>query len=214
MQIKNNNLGITLIALVVTIIVLLILSGITIGILNGDNNIIKNATEAKELEERNNLEEQIDIAITKAEQKYRNPTLEEVINEIIEKKIIDETSQVDKNGVIHTNDGYDIPGKLEDYYKKEEVEKPEVKTYTVKYIDGTPDGNVFPDEVVKGLKDGDLTPDFKGEDGKTEIVDGEVQPIRQGFMFMGWEPFINPKISEEGANEDGEIVYKATWMRK
>ena len=86
MQIKNNNLGITLIALVVTIIVLLILSGITIGILNGDNNIIKNATEAKELEERNNLEEQIDIAITKAEQKYRNPTLEEVINEIIEKK--------------------------------------------------------------------------------------------------------------------------------
>ena len=43
MQIKNNNLGITLIALVVTIIVLLILSGITIGILNGDNNIIKNA---------------------------------------------------------------------------------------------------------------------------------------------------------------------------
>ena len=40
--------GITLIALVITIIVLLILAGITISALSGDNGILTNATKAKE----------------------------------------------------------------------------------------------------------------------------------------------------------------------
>ena len=39
--------GITLIALVVTIIVLLILAGISISMLTGQNGILKRATEAK-----------------------------------------------------------------------------------------------------------------------------------------------------------------------
>ena len=44
---KTNN-GITLIALVITIIVLLILAGVTIATLMGDNGIINQATNAKE----------------------------------------------------------------------------------------------------------------------------------------------------------------------
>ena len=44
----NKNKGITLIALVVTIIVLLILAGITINMLTSDNGIIKKALEAKQ----------------------------------------------------------------------------------------------------------------------------------------------------------------------
>ena len=45
---ENNESGITLIALVVTIIVLLILAGISIQMLTGDNGILKRAAEAKE----------------------------------------------------------------------------------------------------------------------------------------------------------------------
>lgn len=41
-------MGITLIALVVTIIVLLILAGVSISMLNGENGILKRAREAKE----------------------------------------------------------------------------------------------------------------------------------------------------------------------
>ncbi len=43
--------GITLIALVITIIVLLILAGISISMLSGDNSIIKKAGEAATLTE-------------------------------------------------------------------------------------------------------------------------------------------------------------------
>ncbi len=44
---KNNDKGITLVALVITIIVLLILAGITIASLSGENGILKRAAQAK-----------------------------------------------------------------------------------------------------------------------------------------------------------------------
>lgn len=45
----KRNKGITLIALVVTIIVLLILAGISISMLTGQNGILNRASEAKNL---------------------------------------------------------------------------------------------------------------------------------------------------------------------
>ncbi len=46
--IKKRNTGITLIALIITIIVLLILAGVTIATLTGDNGILRRATDASE----------------------------------------------------------------------------------------------------------------------------------------------------------------------
>ena len=46
-QIKKQEKGITLIALVITIIVLLILAAISIATLTGDNGILKKASNAK-----------------------------------------------------------------------------------------------------------------------------------------------------------------------
>ena len=55
---KRNARGITLIALVITIIVLLILAGITIAALSGDNGILKRAAEAKEKTNQANKDEE------------------------------------------------------------------------------------------------------------------------------------------------------------
>ena len=54
---KKNTRGITLIALVITIIVLLILAGVTIAALSGDNGILTRAKEAKKKTEQANQEE-------------------------------------------------------------------------------------------------------------------------------------------------------------
>ncbi len=43
---KNNQKGITLVALVITIIVLLILAGVTIAALSGENGILKRASQS------------------------------------------------------------------------------------------------------------------------------------------------------------------------
>ena len=51
-KIKKEEKGITLIALVITIIVLLILAGVAISMLSGENGILKQAVKAKEANER------------------------------------------------------------------------------------------------------------------------------------------------------------------
>ena len=60
--IKTSN-GITLIALVITIIVLLILAGVTIATLTGDNGILKKAGDAKTQTEQAKEDENLKIAI-------------------------------------------------------------------------------------------------------------------------------------------------------
>ena len=49
---KTKEKAITLIALVITIIVLLILAGVTISALSGQNGILQNALKAKEETEK------------------------------------------------------------------------------------------------------------------------------------------------------------------
>ncbi len=56
--------GITLIALVITIIVLLILAGVSIATLTGDNGILTRATDAKEKNEIASVKEQAQLDIT------------------------------------------------------------------------------------------------------------------------------------------------------
>ncbi len=116
---KLNSKGITLVALVVTIVVLIILAGVTLASLTGEKGIIKEARTAKELAEKASLEEQVDLAIIKAEQKHRNPTIDDVIEEIKNNKVISNSDQVNKEtGAIRTDLGYEITGKLDDYIGK------------------------------------------------------------------------------------------------
>ena len=69
---KKENKGITLIALVVTIVVLLILAGTSIAMLAGDNGIIKKSQEAKrETEKSAYIEEKI-LAVNEAHTNLSN----------------------------------------------------------------------------------------------------------------------------------------------
>lgn len=60
---KRQENGITLIALVITIIVLLILAGVAIATLTGDNSIIKKANDAKVENEKAEIKDILGIAI-------------------------------------------------------------------------------------------------------------------------------------------------------
>ena len=63
---KRNTKGITLIALVITIIVLLILAAVTINALSGDNGILKRASEAKNSTGISQEEESVKVAVAEA----------------------------------------------------------------------------------------------------------------------------------------------------
>ena len=60
-KLKEENRGITLIALIITIIVLLILAGISITMLSGDNTILSNATRAAKDSEVAGVEEKANL---------------------------------------------------------------------------------------------------------------------------------------------------------
>lgn len=59
----KNNKGITLIALVVTIIVLLILAGVSIAMLSGENGILGRATESSWKTELSNVQDTVNVSI-------------------------------------------------------------------------------------------------------------------------------------------------------
>lgn len=61
---ENKNAGITLIAIVVTIIILLILSGVTISTISGKNGILTKARLAKQLSEAANEKEAIELIVS------------------------------------------------------------------------------------------------------------------------------------------------------
>ena len=65
-ELKNKK-GITLIALVLTIIVLLILAGTSIAMLTGENGILSQAENAKERTQEGEEKERIQLAINEAQ---------------------------------------------------------------------------------------------------------------------------------------------------
>ncbi|NBI69308.1 hypothetical protein D1646_21535, partial [Pseudoflavonifractor sp. 60] len=80
-------------------------------------------------------------------------------------------------------------------------EVPVQATYTVIYTDGVDGEEVFKDQRTDQLSEGAQTPEFKGT------------PSRDGYTFMGWAPAVNLVVSADDANEDGEIIYTATWQK-
>mgnify|MGYP000106705450 CR=1 FL=1 len=95
---RKNARGITLIALVITIIVLLILAGITINALSGENGILKRATQAKSKTGRANALEQINLAIITA----RTEGLGQVDKTVLR-------DEITKAGMTVKTDGDDLP---------------------------------------------------------------------------------------------------------
>ena len=104
----KNNKGVTLVALVVTIIVLIILAGISINLILGDNGLITKAREAKKQQKIAEIKEKITLELSAAETDaiIRNESLEEEqLNDIVSKY---GTLQDDKDTILTKDDNYEI----------------------------------------------------------------------------------------------------------
>lgn len=122
-EVKRNNQGITLIALIITIIVLLILAGISIASLTGDNGFLSKASTAKDATKQEEGREIIRLAIEEMRieklEKGEKLTLD-YIGDFIHEKLKIEKEDVTKNGdptetvdVIYNDYEYEI----DDHYQ-------------------------------------------------------------------------------------------------
>lgn len=82
-KVTKNNRGITLIALVITIIVILILAGVVIVTLTGDNGVLQKAKQSVEATDKGNLKEAVDLAyLDYSSQLKKENDLEYYLNKI------------------------------------------------------------------------------------------------------------------------------------
>ena len=126
---KGKDRGITLIALVITIIVLLILAGVTIATLTGDNGLLQKATSAKQANEEASALEKIKVEVAgsygldgKIDLTQLNANLKRINglkfknNILSEENKIEELSaiiELDENIFVINNDGTVTPTKLQ-----------------------------------------------------------------------------------------------------
>ena len=104
---KNKQKGITLISLVVTIGVLIVLAGVTIAALSGDNGIITKSKSVKQQAEIADIKEKIQNEIIEQEGKSSNGKLtESQIDNILSK--YGTVNGTGDNKTVTTSDGYVI----------------------------------------------------------------------------------------------------------
>ena len=150
------NKGITLIALIVTIVVLLILAGVSIAVITGDNSVIKSANQAKTEQRGGTVEDRVAVwKAGKATSEYTHretKTEDEMLNDLINDKLLfeDEIDRENKKITIgskeidySTGNGNGL--KLEpDNGKEELILEYEVSagdTIKLPYYDSTSDGD-------------------------------------------------------------------------
>ena len=117
--------GITLVALVITIVVLLILAGVSINTVLGDDGIIKKAKEAAEATRRASAEEEMNRLVLEYQLASKDETLESFLQEKVTEGRID--------GVTDNGDGtITITKKVEGKDYTITVKKPAASTPSVK----------------------------------------------------------------------------------
>ncbi len=141
-NVRENN-GITLIALVITVIVLLILAGVSIATLTGENGILTQASDAKEQTEIASVKEQVQLDIADwTTERLKNGESTKLNDEIV-KSIIQEKNTSNENKYyvelesdrIITQNGYEIL--YSEFYQNEgnELEIGDYVEYNVSYKD-------------------------------------------------------------------------------
>mgnify|MGYP004460249763 FL=1 len=130
-KIRNKNKGITLVALIITIIILLILSGITIATLGGENGLFKKVKLGKERYAISESKEKLELEITNL-QIEQNGKGEELTKEDLPKMNSDEIDVRDTTNfpveVIYKNYKFEVDSNFKVTYVGEANET--IITYT------------------------------------------------------------------------------------
>ncbi len=184
--------GITLIALVITIIVLLILAGVTIATLTGDNGIIAKAQQAKMQNDKANEKEQIDLAVLAS--KINNDAS---IDKKTLRKELDGISNLIESG-IPESDEYSFPlivvGKTgtkyeinEDANVSEKIDHPEVVVPTI-----TATGNLANKPNIKEVREGNI-------------------PIPEGYNYIKGDKIGGAVITDAASGEE-KVGNEFVWV--
>ena len=112
-KLKHNIKGITLIALIITIIILLILAGISISALTKENGLWTQANNAKDKSKKSQVEEEVKLAVMtlQIEASQKEMTQEEkrkFLEDELKKQETDSTVDIRGKGFLANYSGYEV----------------------------------------------------------------------------------------------------------
>ena len=180
----NERNGITLIALVITIIVLLILAGVSIMMLTGDNSILRQATNAKQRTGEGTEAEQVKMAAMAA---VADSTVN--LSREIDKAKLEKELQKYFSGATVSEDG-------EDY-----IYEGQYKTYRISKNGTVTEEAPSAVSIQFVLSDTPNIPDPETDDNVKELKDTSV-PIPTGFYYVGGTKNSGLVISDAAADEN------------
>ena len=160
-SLKENRKGITLIALVVTIVVLLILAGVSISMLTGENGILTNATYAKFATEIKSLEEQVQLKQALSDSTYSG-TINDLLN--ISSNYNDKLL-IEDNELKYIESS--VSSKEKEWFQKLGIEKSS-DYYTIKF-----DSNNGSETIEERIRAG-------------KAIKQPNNPKKEGYDFLGW----------------------------
>ena len=214
--------GITLIALIITIIVLLILAGVTIITLTGENGILKRATTAGQKTNEETAKEELKLLITEArldlasEKQIINPKIEDIAKwikdnydtEIDMTITYKKTSSViiENNGITTEIDFAEIQYKGYKFVLKKDLtiddtktSTSETKTYTITYDANGGEGAPTEQKKTHGYP----------------VTLSTTIPTKTGYVFLGWSKDKTSTIAEyeKGTilTENADLTLWAIW---
>ena len=200
---NKNSKGITLIALVITIIVLLILAAVSLNLVAGGDGILGKATTAVNNTNIAKIEEEIELAMAELktnfyEEKYvnRNNEIPADFEDYAAEMLASEDGVKTANGTIKLV-GTTITYENEKTGEKTEGEfNPETAGITIKDGASNDSGNSGENQTPEPIKytvsynanggTGSVPASVEYEEGKTATVDFEAVPTKEGFKFLGW----------------------------
>ena len=182
----NRPKGITLIALVITIVVLIILAGVAINLSVGENGIFRRAQEAKLQYEIAQAKEELDIKIAKLQlEKQGSATLQDVV---------DMLKAEDMNYIVSLEEiasitGVDVVGDVSEIYVVYKIYQFRIydtlETEFISIVDSEYDKEEIQYTVTFNANGGICDVENKKITQNTNY--GSLpEPTKEGYRFLGW----------------------------
>ena len=208
-KMKYSKKGITLIALVITIIVLLFLAGISIATLTGDNGILTQANKAKTETEKSGAQENIELEVTRSYGKTGEIDLN-LLNNNLKNNVkgltyngvaISDTNKITRLPAIVEVDGYKIQisgnGTLKDLTEAKNVaEITDYVTTDTLVIDDYKNYLIVPEDFKIRIDD--------TTNNANTVNEGIVVEDRSGNQFV-WVPVGDVKTDSTGTTVNIEL---------
>ena len=183
---KNNAKGITLIALIITIIIMLILAGITLNLTLGEHGIFKTARDASDEYSKQEAKERLELVLLDMQaEKITNSAYNE--NEYLTKKIEENDMKVDGNTVTVGKWKFEIDRSVPQISGNGQVDeesKEIVRTGLIAWYDGI--------ENTDGEHSYDTTTwkDLSGNNASGATINGATW-TKDGLYFDGSNDWVN-----------------------